>query len=113
MEFTYNNPDRKRENITGVKFKPNPNGPIYILENPVEDDSHDKINNLYVAGIDGIDIGLLETSKETRNPSKFATVIKKRLYGMNENPAVYYKINKGKHVKLNFIPHSTFHIPHF
>ena len=75
MEFTYNSPDRKRENITGVQFKPNPNGPIYILEQPIEDNNHDKMNNLYVAGIDGIDIGQLETSKETRDPSKFATVI--------------------------------------
>jgi hypothetical protein len=35
MEFTYNGPERKRENITGVRFKPNPSGPIYILEPPV------------------------------------------------------------------------------
>ena len=99
MEFTYSNPDRKRESITGVRFKPHPNGPVYILEDPVEDDSHDKINNLYVAGIDGIDIGLLETSKETKNPSKFATVIKKRLYGMSEPIYVAYYLDRPNDIR--------------
>lgn len=99
MEFTYKNPDRKRESITGVKFKPNPNGPIYILEHPIEDDTHDKINNLYVSGIDGIDIGQLETSKETRDPSKFATVIKKRLYGMNEPIYVAYYLDRPNDIR--------------
>ena len=99
MEFTYSNPDRKRESITGVRFKPHPNGPVYILEDPVEDESHDKINNLYVAGIDGIDIGLLETSKETRDPSKFATVIKKRLYGMNEPIYVAYYLDRPNDIR--------------
>lgn len=99
MEFTYNSPDRKRENITGVQFKPNPNGPIYILEQPIEDNNHDKMNNLYVAGIDGIDIGQLETSKETRDPSKFATVIKKRLYGMNEPMYVAYYLDRPNDIR--------------
>jgi hypothetical protein len=57
MEFIYNSPERKRENITGVKFKPNPNGPVLILEDPLETENHQKVNNLYVSGIDGIDIG--------------------------------------------------------
>lgn len=99
MEFTYSNPDRKRESITGVKFKPHPNGPVYILEHPIEDDSHDKINNLYVSGIDGIDIGQLETSKETRDPSKFATVIKKRLYGMSEPIYVAYYLDRPNDIR--------------
>lgn len=99
MEFTYNSPDRKRENIIGVKFKQNPNGPIYILEHPVHDENNANINNLYVAGIDGIDIGALETSKETRDPSKFATVIKKRLYGMNEPTYVAYYLDRPNDIR--------------
>jgi len=82
MEFTYSGPERNRQSITGVRFKPHPQGPVYILEHPRETEDHKQINNLYVAGIDGIDIGALETSVETRNPSKFATVIKRRIYGM-------------------------------
>ena len=49
MEFIYNSPERKRENITGVKFKPNPNGPVLILEDPLETENHQKVNNLYVS----------------------------------------------------------------
>jgi len=57
MEFIYSGPERKRENITGVRFKPNPNGPVRILEHPLWEDDSPIIQNLYVAGIDGIDIG--------------------------------------------------------
>jgi hypothetical protein len=64
MEFVYSGPERKRENIIGARFKPNPNGPIHLLEEPIweTNPNADKINNLYISGIDGIDIGALETS---------------------------------------------------
>ena len=95
MEFTYNGPERKRENITGVKFKPNPKGPIYILEHPIwETKEQEIIRNLYVAGIDGIDIGASETSSQTRDPSKFCTTIKRRIYGMNEPMYVAYYMDR-------------------
>lgn len=95
MEFIYNGPERKRENITGVRFKPHPNGPIHILEHPVwESEGQEKINNLYVAGIDGIDIGASETSSETRDPSKFCTLIKRRVYGMSEPTYVAYYLDR-------------------
>ena len=95
MEFTYNGPERKRENITGVRFKPHPNGPIHILEHPIwESKEQEKINNLYVAGIDGIDIGASETSSETRDPSKFCTMIKRRIYGMSEPTYIAYYLDR-------------------
>jgi hypothetical protein len=53
-----------------------------------------KINNLYVAGIDGIDIGQAETSAQTRDPSKFCTVIKRRVYGMKEPSYVAYYLDR-------------------
>jgi len=31
MEFIYSSPNHKRENISGVRFKPHPNGPVHIL----------------------------------------------------------------------------------
>ena len=99
MEFIYNSPERKRENITGVKFKPNPNGPVFILEDPLETENHQKVNNLYVSGIDGIDIGQLETSKETRNPSKFCTVIKRRIYGDLEPTYVAYYLDRPNDIR--------------
>ena len=95
MEFTYNGPERKRENITGVRFKPNPSGPIYILEPPVwESNNQEVVRNLYVAGIDGIDIGASETSIQTRDPSKFCTTIKRRIYGMSEPMYIAYYIDR-------------------
>lgn len=95
MEFIYNGPERKRENITGVRFKPHPNGPVHILEHPVwESEGQEKVNNLYVAGIDGIDIGASETSSETRDPSKFCTLVKRRVYGMSEPTYVAYYLDR-------------------
>lgn len=95
MEFTYGSPDRDRKSITGVRFKPNPSGPVYILEHP----SEEKINNLYVSGIDGIDIGQSETSKETRDPSKFCTVIKRRIHGMKEPMYVAYYLDRPNDIR--------------
>jgi len=81
MEFIYSNPNHKRETITGVRFKPHPNGPIHILQHPLweirnndrepgeseeefierkqveEQPTFSKMNHLYVTGIDGIDLG--------------------------------------------------------
>ena len=95
MEFTYSGPERKREFITGVRFKPHPNGPIHILEHPLwEEGSQEMVNNLYVAGIDGIDIGQAETSTQTRDPSKFCTMIKRRVYGMKEPMYVAYYLDR-------------------
>ena len=118
MQFTYNGPSRNRENISGVKFIPKSNGPVHILQQPLWEISNDKepgesiegyeerkqlekdldisnkINNLYVAGIDGIDIGQSETSAQTRDPSKFCTVIKRRIYGMKEPTYVAYYLDR-------------------
>ena len=95
MEFIYNGPERRRENIMGVRFKPNPNGPVHILEHPVwESNGGEKIRNLYVAGIDGIDIGQAETSAQTRDPSKFCTMIKRRIYGMTEPSYIAYYLDR-------------------
>jgi hypothetical protein len=41
-----------------------------------------EMRNLYVAGIDSIDIGGKDTSELTKYPSDFCIVIKKRAYGM-------------------------------
>ena len=100
MEFVYSGPERKRENIIGVRFKPHPNGPIHILEHPVwETKEQDKIRNLYVAGIDGIDIGASETSDQTRDPSKFCTMIKRRVYGMSEPMYVAYYLDRPNDIR--------------
>lgn len=100
MEFIYNGPNRERQNIIGVRFKPHPNGPIHILEEPLwEIEKTEKIKNLYVAGIDGIDIGMSETSTETRDPSKFCTVIKRRIYGLKEPTYVAYYLDRPNDIR--------------
>ena len=101
MEFIYSGPDRKRENIIGARFRPNPQGPIHLLEEPIWENGKDveKIRNLYIAGIDGIDIGALETSDQTKDPSKFCTVVKKRVYGMNEPMYVAYYLDRPNDIR--------------
>ena len=51
-----------------------------------EEDStlYSPMHDLYIAGVDGIDIGKQQTSKETRDPSDFCIVIKKRAFGLQE-----------------------------
>ena len=106
LDYTYKNSKHTLENIDGFRWIPG-NGKVQILEHPVWSDlyksqiekqrreaeeqgldfvapSYQEMNDLYVAGIDGIDIGASQTSKETRDPSDFCIVIKKRAFGLNE-----------------------------
>ena len=125
MQFTFNGASRERNNITGVRFIPNRNGPVYILQPPLWEITNqrepgesnedyqerknqdeiitDKINNLYVGGIDGIDIGQSETSDQTRDPSKFCTVIKRRIYGLKEPTYVAYYLDRPNDIRDAYI----------
>ena len=63
---------------------PSVHGKVQILEHPLWiQNGGEKLHNLYVAGIDGIDIGKAQTSESTRDPSDFCIVILKRAYGLN------------------------------
>ena len=107
IDYYYKNNQHSLENIAGFKWMPNSNGKVKILEHPVWSDLYKEkmarlaqeaeekgeefnapvykeMNDLYVAGIDGIDIGANQTSKETREPSDFCITIKKRAFGLNE-----------------------------
>lgn len=98
LEYAFKDGKHAEENINGFKWIPNANGSIKILEHPlwnlpVKKDEEgnviwtppqDKIRNLYVIGIDGIDIGSGQTSENTKNPSDFCLVVKKRVYGIDE-----------------------------
>lgn len=124
FKFNYSNPNHKRESITGVQFIPKADGPIYILQQPLweisqgtdyEPDeseeeykarkelegpaSFNKMSNLYVAGIDGIDLGQQDTSEETRDPSKMCTVIKRRIHGMKNPMYVAYYIDRPQRIE--------------
>lgn len=83
LEYDFGGREQKAENIKGFKWIPNPNGKVKILEHPIKDPSGDSYKNLYVAGIDSIDLGQDETSVDTKNPSQFCIVIKKRVHGLS------------------------------
>ena len=87
-----------RDNLTGVKWVSNPNGKVKILEHPLwtldeildaEGNPMNRPNgpmrDMYVAGVDGIDIGGSQTSEYTKDPSDFCFIVKKRVYG-NQAP---------------------------
>ena len=89
LKFRYKNNSEgiKLNNIIGVDFIEGESGSIHILEPPIDD----HINNLYVAGIDAIDIGQEQTSDATTDPSKFCIIIFKRTYGIDApKPVAYY-----------------------
>lgn len=101
LEYTFNGA-HKKENITGFKWIKNASGKVHIYEHPVwtvteYDDlgrpiTRPKMNDLYVAGIDSIDIGQKDTSEATKDPSDFCIVIKKRVLGQSDPAYVaYYK----------------------
>lgn len=106
IDYTYKSNKHSLENINGFRWLLN-SGKVQILEHPVWSDLYKEqiekqkkeaeeqgidfeapvyteMNDLYIAGIDGIDIGAAQTSKETRDPSDFCIVIKRRAFGLNE-----------------------------
>lgn len=93
--YTYKDGVHTKENITGISWTPDNRGKVRILEHPIwelndrKDDrgnpiKYEKIKGLYVIGIDGIDIGAAQTSDNTKNPSDFCLVVKKRAFGLQE-----------------------------
>ena len=101
LEYTFKDKKQTQETINGFIWKPYKTGKVKILEHPLwtlptkrnEDGDvewvapSERINNLYVIGIDGIDIGASQTSEYTKNPSDFCAVVLKRAYGQ-EPPKV-------------------------
>lgn len=92
--------------IMGFSWKPDMKSKLRILEHPIwsklyvrqqekEDDEeitqYQEMQDLYIAGIDGIDIGKAQTSSSTKDPSDFCIVIMKRAMGTHpaEIVAVY------------------------
>lgn len=67
---------------TKIKAVDNPTSKILIAEPPLTDDKGQVFKNLYVAGIDSIDMGTSDSSVEYG--SDFCIVIKKRIMGQND-----------------------------
>ena len=93
LEYQFKTKEHSKDNINGFRWIDSNAGKIHILEHPVWGNNlNEKIRNLYVAGIDSIDIGNKDTSAATKDPSDFCITIKRRAYG-NMEPAyvAYYK----------------------
>ncbi len=94
LEYIFKNGQHSRENITGLRWIKNNNGDVQIIEHPIwtqvsydEDGNelkYEKMNGLYVAGIDSIDLGMDDTSALTKDPSNFCIVIKRRQFGLKD-----------------------------
>ena len=114
LEYIFKTGKQTKENIDGFKWTPNNNSKLQILEHPIWSNEfkhsptykyydqetigtqYKEMKDLYIAGVDGIDIGANDTSKETRNPSDFCIVILKRMMGLQEPQLVaMYKDRPG------------------
>ena len=119
IDYYYKNSKHTIDNIDGYKWTPNPNGKVKILEHPVWSDlykeamakqqllaeengedfemqSYNEMKDLYVAGIDGIDIGANQTSDKTKDPSDFCITILRRAHGLKDPQIVaMYKDRPG------------------
>ena len=114
LEYIFKTGKQTKENIDGFKWTPNDKSKLQILEHPIWSKEfqfsptypyYDKeaigtqykeMKDLYIAGVDGIDIGANDTSKETRDPSDFCIVILKRMMGLQEPQIVaLYKDRPG------------------
>lgn len=78
LEYDFGGREHREENIKGFKWIKDPKGKVLILEHPQKDEGNTVYKNLYVAGIDSIDLGQDETSEGTKNGSNFCIVIKKK-----------------------------------
>ena len=119
IDYYYKNNKHTLENIDGFKWIPNVNGKVKILEHPVWSDLYKEnvekqrilaeekgedfevqiyteMKDLYVAGIDGIDIGANQTSDKTKDPSDFCITILRRAHGLKDPQIVaMYKDRPG------------------
>lgn len=78
--------DKSTNERTGkVKWREEPDGKILILEHPIMSEYGTDYQNLYVGGIDSIDIGTADSSQVgEKKVSDFCIVIKKRVLGQSD-----------------------------
>jgi len=97
LEYIYK--DSFTREIAGVEFIESSGGNIIIAEEPVLDSTGVVPTNLYIAGLDSIDMGDMES---TAGSSKVAMLIKKRPYGMQEGRYVAMYLDRPKNLDTAF-----------
>lgn len=96
LDYKFKNGIQSEENKEGFKWTPSNKSKLQILEHPIKDEAGKVFRNLYVAGIDSIDLGQRETSKATKHPSDFCIIIYKRMKGTDPPmPVAMYKDRPG------------------
>jgi len=90
------------DEVTGVRWEPNPKGMIMISEHPVhqqnENGSIVPVRNLYCSGTDSIDHGEGDSVVGAKG-SKFCMTIKKRRFGNTGNKYVAYYMDRPMDVR--------------
>lgn len=77
--------DREGERTGKVKWRDDPKGNIFITEHPMLGEHGDGYKNLYVGGIDSIDIGSKDSATmDSTKLSDFCILVKKRMFGLEE-----------------------------
>lgn len=71
------------EKLTKVKAVPSPSSHLLVVEPPKLDENGVPYKNLYVAGIDAIDMGRSDSATD-RDVSDFCVVVKKRAWGLED-----------------------------
>lgn len=94
LRWTYKGKDSNE--IAGVRWEPDPLGDIEIAEHPILDEEGLPVRNLYVGGVDSIDLG---GSDSTEGESKFCIVIKKRTFGNSGNKYVCLYLKRPNDVR--------------
>ena len=99
LEYKFKDNKVAESNIEKVIFKQKMNGKLFILERPKEDENGNIPSNLYVAGIDGIDMGQEDTSDYTKDPSNFCVVVLRRSFGTHPPTIVAYYKDRPESIK--------------
>lgn len=81
-----------------VKAQMSPSSKLLVVEPPLLDMDGNPYNNLYVAGIDSIDMGTSDSALES-DVSDFCIVIKKRVHGMDSPKYVAMYKDRPKDVR--------------
>lgn len=78
----------EKDNKIGVRWKQADDGKIHILEHPRFSEEGNSYKNLYVGGIDSIDIGSADSASKGKSAeeklSDFCIVIKRRVFGQSD-----------------------------
>ncbi len=99
LEYQFKGGIVQENMIQGVIFKSKLGGHVHILEHPKRTEDNNVPKNLYVAGIDGIDMGQEDTSDYTKDPSSFCVVVFRRAYGTHPPQIVAYYKDRPERIK--------------